>query len=62
MGEAGLEDDALLFDPTTRTVTWDNRGLFIDNCDAGRDVTLNAGGGDLSRMGVGTIGVGSVKS
>lgn len=45
-----------------RTVACDSRVAFIDNCDAGREVTLNAGGGDLSRIVVGTMGVGSVRS
>ncbi len=58
----GLEEDVLLFDPTMRTVDCERRLAFIESWDAGRDVTLNAGGGDLSRIGVGTMGVGSVKS
>ena len=35
---------------------------FKESWLAGRDVTLNAGGGDRCRIGVGTIGVGSVRS
>lgn len=32
------------------------------NCDAGRDVTLKEGGGERSRIGVGTMGLGSERS
>ena len=32
------------------------------SCDVGREVTLNEGGGERSRMGVGTIGLGSERS
>ena len=32
------------------------------SCDVGRDVTLNEGGGERSRIGVGTIGLGSDRS
>lgn len=32
------------------------------NCDVGRDVTLKEGGGERSRIGVGTMGLGSERS
>jgi len=62
VGEVGL-DEVLLLDATILTVACDNLGFeFNDNCEEGREVTLNAGGGDLSRISVGTMGVGSVRS
>lgn len=33
-----------------------------DTCEVGREVTLKAGGGDRSRIGIGWIGFGSVRS
>ena len=62
-GEVGL--DAVLPEPTTLTVECEPDSLpceLSDNCDAGRDVTLKAGGGERSRMSVGTMGVVSVRS
>lgn len=60
LGDVGLED--ALLEPTIRTVACEFDIRFKEIWDAGRDVTLKEGGGDRSRMGVGTIGVGSVKS
>lgn len=63
IGDVGLDD--VLLDSTMRTVVCDidRRGFeFKESCEGGRDVTLNAGGGERWRIGVGTIGVGSVRS
>lgn len=60
----GLEEEPLP-EPTIRMVACEPEDLpvlFKESCEAGREVTLKAGGGERSRMGVGIIGLGSVRS
>lgn len=65
VGAVGLEE--VLPDPELTILIVacvpDSRLLvFRESWEGGREVTAKAGGGDRSRMGVGTIGLGSVRS
>jgi hypothetical protein len=62
--DVGLEEETLP-EPTTLIVACELDSLlelFKESCEAGREVTLKAGGGERSRISVGTIGRGSVRS
>lgn len=57
-GVVGLDDGEL----TSLTVACELESLFNESWEEGRDVTVKAGGGERSLIGVGTIGFGSVRS